>query len=148
MKYNWFIMMSVLMGFAIPPGYAQTPVPDQSLGRFQQMQTTMDQMPQAKTPEERRKLMGEHIKLMQEQMTGMRPMMDRKMGHGGTMMDGKMGQEGGMRGGAATADGSAATDPKIALQLQTLEQRMDIMQRMMEQMVEQMAQDPRLWSNG
>ena len=36
--------------------------------RFQQMQTMMNQMTQAKTPAERQKLMAEHRKMMQEQL--------------------------------------------------------------------------------
>ena len=62
--------------------------------------------------------MAEHMKLMQDQMSGMRPM----MGQGGMM---------------GQAQGGGVLDPKVAPQTQMMQQRMDMMQRMMEQMMQE-----------
>lgn len=110
------LVASAFVLLAVPAAYAQTAAPATPPDRFQQMQTMMDQLPQAKTPAERQKLMAEHMKLMQAQMTGMRSM----MGQGGMM-----GQP------------QAGMDPKIAPQMQMMQQRVDTMQRMMEQMLQQ-----------
>jgi hypothetical protein len=118
MKRFRLLAVSAFMALAIPAAYAQNATPDQMQGRFKQMQTMMDQAPQAKTPAERQKLMAEHMKLMQEQMSGMRGM----MGQGGMM---------------GQPQGSSSIDPKIALQMQAMQQRMDMMQGMMEQMLQQ-----------
>jgi hypothetical protein len=116
MKRHHLFAASAFMLLAIPAAYAQTATPAAPPDRFQQMQKMMDQMPQAKTPAERQKLAVEHMKLMQEQMTGMRSM----MGQGGMM---------------GQPQGGNAMDPKVAPQMQMMQQRMDTMQRMMEQMV-------------
>jgi hypothetical protein len=118
MKRHHLFAASAFMLLAIPAAYAQTATPAAPPDRFQQMQKMMDQMPQAKTPAERQKLAAEHMKLMQEQMTGMRSM----MGQGGMM---------------GQPQGGNAMDPKVAPQMQMMQQRMDTMQRMMEQMVQQ-----------
>jgi hypothetical protein len=118
MKRHHLFAASAFMLLAIPAAYAQTATPAAPPDRFQQMQKMMDQMPQAKTPAERQKLAVEHMKLMQEQMTGMRSM----MGQGGMM---------------GQPQGGNAMDPKVAPQMQMMQQRMDTMQRMMEQMVQQ-----------
>jgi hypothetical protein len=118
MKRYHLLAASAFMLLAMPAAYAQTAAPAPPPDRFQQMQTMMDQMSQAKTPAERQKLAAEHMKLMQEQMTGMRSM----MGQGGMM-----GQHQGVN----------AVDPKVAPQMQMMQQRIDMMQRMMEQMVQQ-----------
>jgi protein CpxP len=111
MKRHRLFAASAFMLLAVPATYAQTAAPATTPDRFQQMQKTMDQMPQAKTPAEREKLSADHMKLMQEQMTGMRSMMGQPQG-------------------------GTAVDPKAAPQMQTMQQRMDTMQRMMEQMVQ------------
>ena len=112
------LFASAFMLLAIPAAYAQTATPALLPDRFQQMQTMMDQMPQAKTPAERQKLMVDHMELMRVQMTGMRSM----MGQGGMM---------------GQPQGGSAVDPKVAPQMQMMQQRMDMMQGMMEQMVQQ-----------
>jgi hypothetical protein len=118
MKRYHLLAVSAFMLLAIPAAYAQTAAPAPPPDRFQQMQTMMDQMAQAKTPAERQKLMAEHMALMQAQMTGMRSMMG----------------QGGMTG---QPQGGNAMDPKDAPQMQMMQQRVDMMQRMMEQMLQQ-----------
>jgi hypothetical protein len=118
MKRYRLLAASACMLLAMPAAYAQPTAPAPQPDRFQQMQTMMDRMPQAKTPAERQKLAAEHMKLMQEQMTGMRSM----MGQGGMM---------------GQPQGGSAVDPKVAPQMQMMQQRLDAMQRMMDQMVQQ-----------
>ena len=118
MKRFRLLAASAFVVLAIPAAFAQNATPEQMQGRFKQMQTMMDQVPQAKTPAERQKLMAEHMKLMQDQMSGMRGM----MGPGGMM---------------GQPQGSSTVDPKNAPQMQAMQQRMVMMQGMMEQMLQQ-----------
>jgi hypothetical protein len=120
MKRFRFLATAAFLALAIPAAYAaQHATPERMQQRFQQMQTMMDQMAQAKTPTERQKLMAEHRQMMQEQMVAMHDM----TGPGGMM---------GKDQGAGTMDPNA--------QMQMMQRRMDMMQQMMEQMMEQMMQ--------
>ena len=86
------------------------------------MQEMHDKMMAAKTPEERSALMADHMKTMQDGM-------DMLKGMGGT---------GGMGGMA-----SPKIPPSSMTERQTmLEQRMDMMQTMMEMMVDHLPQTP------
>ena len=105
MKRHLLLAASAFMLLAIPAAYAQTTAPAPPPDRFQQMQKMMDQMPQAKTPAERQKLMGEHMGLMRAQMAGMRPM----MGQGGMM---------------GQPQGGSAVEPKVIPQMQMKQQVM------------------------
>ena len=84
--------------------------------RMQAMQAQMDAHRNTTDPAERRKLMQEHMQTMQENMKAMRGM------GGPTMM-------GGQKGGGIKSAGPTQR-PEM------MEQRMDMMQMMMEQMVQ------------
>jgi hypothetical protein len=118
MKPYRLLAAVAFMALTIPAAYAQPAATEQMQERFQRMQTMMDQALQAKNPAERQKLMAEHMGMMQEQMGGMHNM----MGQGGMM-----GQN----------QGGGALDPRGTPQMQMMQQRMDMMQRMIEQMVQQ-----------
>ncbi len=118
MKRFRLVAFATFMVLATSAPYAQNANPEQMQSRFKQMQTLMDQASQAKTPAERQKLMDEHMKLMQEQMTGMRGM----MGPGGMM---------------GQPQASSSMDTKTGPGMQAMQQRMDMMQGMMEQMLKQ-----------
>lgn len=90
--------------------------------QIKRMQALHDKMSNAKTPEERQKLMQEQRKSMQEAMGMMNQMMQ-----GGGMMGG-MG--GGMMGQQATPG-----DPNA--QMQIMQKRMEMMQMMMQSMMDQ-----------
>ncbi len=101
------------------PSAAATDTNPQMDEQMRKMQSMHDKMMNAKTPEERRKLMDEHRRTMQDSMGMMNQMM-----HGGGMMgSGMMGQKG------ASGDTNA--------QLQTMQKRMDMMQMMMQMMMDQ-----------
>ena len=69
MKRYRFLAAAAFLALAIPAAYAaQHVTPERMQQRFQQMQTMMNQMTQAKTPAERQKLRAEHRKMMQEQL--------------------------------------------------------------------------------
>ena len=93
------------------------------------MQAQLERMANAKTDEERRKAMAEHMQTMQENMKmgrGMQAaMMDCPMMQGGMM--GKSGM--GMMGDAAQPGGSSE-------RMRQMEKRMDMMQMMMEHMLQ------------
>jgi tetrahydromethanopterin S-methyltransferase subunit B len=86
--------------------------------QMKKMQGLHDRMMNAKTPEERRRLMEEERKAMRESMGAMNRMM-----HGGGMGGGMMGQKGG------------PADP--GAQMQMMQKRMDMMQMMMQMMMDQ-----------
>ena len=69
-----------------PPGAAAatpaTPTPGQMDSMMKSMQEMHDKMMAAKTPEERAKLMNEHMKLMQDGMAMMGQMRSGKRGMG------------------------------------------------------------------
>ena len=94
------------------PGYSD---------QMKAMQQMHDKMMAAKTPDERKALMAEHMKLMQSGMS----------------MMGGMGGMGGM--GAGAANGKPAD---MAARQGMLEQRMDMMQSMMQMMMDCMPSAP------
>lgn len=96
---------------------------DQMQSRMQAMQAMMTQLQRTTDPAERQKLLSSHMRLMQEQMTAMRMM-------GGGMMQMMHGPAGmGMGSGTPQAPG-----PRH----QAMEDRVDMLQMMMEQMMGQM----------
>ena len=113
-----------------PMGTASTSpmaAPDQ-MGKMDAQMKTMqamhDKMMAAKTPEERSKLMAEHMKTMQDGMAMME-------GMSGTGMGGMKGMQGmqGMGG-------------DMAARHQTMEKRMEMMQTMMKMMMDRMPAAP------
>ena len=97
----------------------------QMIERLKTMQAEMAKIRETSDPQERQKLLAEHMKTMQEGMQAMG-------GMGGGMM-GRMGG-GGMMGGGATMGGKGGRPQSP----QMMEQRMDMMQMMMDQMMEHM----------
>jgi len=101
----------------------------------------MDRIHKTTDPAERQKLLDEHYKLMQEQMTTMRGM------GGGMMMGmgGGMGQggQGVMGPGGAPKSGGPGKAPTPDQRMRMMEDRMDMMQMMMEQMQGQMMEQRR-----
>jgi hypothetical protein len=93
---------------------------------MKKMQDIMARLQKATDPAERKKLMEEHTKAMQEGMQTMR-------GMGGGMMQGMMG--GGMMG-QAPKDGVAKPGMGGPMSPEGMGRRMDMMQMMMEQMME------------
>jgi len=91
-----------------------------------QMQEQMDRIRKTKDPKERQKLMDEHMRSMNEEMTMMR-------GMGGGMMMGMMGGKPGSMG-PGMMGGGQGMDPKQRQDM--MEKRMDMMQMMMEQMMQ------------
>jgi len=85
------------------------------------MQDMHQKMMAAKTPEERQALMGEHMKAMQAGMGMMKQMSEKAAGGAGRMK-------------GMPADSKA--------RMQALEQRMDMMQTMMEMMLDRMPAAP------
>jgi hypothetical protein len=129
MKY-WLITFLTALTLAAPIAQGQnvSPGPDakqmtQMQERMKKMQEQMDRIHQAKDAKERQKLMQEHMQTMQEQKKDMRAM-------GGGMMMGMMGERG--RG----TPGSSGQDP--AAREKMMQDRMDMMQMMMEHMMDQM----------
>jgi hypothetical protein len=100
----------------------------QMLDHMKEMQSQMDKIRQSTDPNERQKLVAEHMSSMQEGMQMMR-------GMGGGMM-GMM--HGGAGAGMTGPRGGGAQNPQM------MERRMDMMQMMMEQMMQhqQMMQAP------
>jgi hypothetical protein len=88
--------------------------------QMKKMQAMHDKMMNAKTAEERRKLMDEHRRTMQQGMSMMNQMM-----HNGSMM-----------GGSAMM-GSKAAPGDTNAQLQAMQKRMDMMQMMMQMMMDE-----------
>ena len=93
--------------------------------KMKAMQDMHQKMMDAKTPEERQALMGEHMLAMQGGMGMMK------------QMSGKAGGADGMKKGMPA-------DPKA--RMQAMEQRMDMMQTMMEMMADRMPAAPALGS--
>jgi hypothetical protein len=111
----------------------KSPVDEKSMAQMQdhmkKMQDIMARMQKTTDPAERKKLMDQHMKTMQEGMQMMN-------GMGGGMMQGMMG--GGMMG-QAPKDGAALSGPMgrgAPMSPEMMERRMDMMQMMMEQMME------------
>jgi hypothetical protein len=96
--------------------------------RMKTMQEQMNRIRETTDPEERKKLLQEHMQTMQEQMKDMRAM-------GGEMMMGMMGP-----GGGRGAGGGGMMNPKARGKM--MQDRMDMMQMMMEHMMDQMQMQP------
>lgn len=134
MKILQWISAIILSGFVICVAYAQPPVDFQGMQqRYQQMQALMNRAQTSQNPSERYDLMLQHSQLMQQQMQSMNGMMGG-YGPGGSMMGGTMG--GGMMGQGGVNRGypQGAT---IQEQLNMMNDRINLMQQMMEQMLEQ-----------
>lgn len=102
------------------------------------MQKQMNEIRHAKNPQERRKLMREHMQTMQEGMNMMRSMGSGMM-MGGSMMGGGMQGSGNMMGsmGGSNMDANANN---------MMEMRMEMMTEMMEQMMQQEQMSQRMRS--
>jgi hypothetical protein len=128
-------------GQAPSDGQAQTTPEPQSANGVEKMQsnltkmkTQLEQLAQAKTPEERKSIVSEHMKSLQENMgmaramhpdAGGCPMMQGGMGMG------MMGQ--GMKGGMGMMNqGSEGSSDMMAKRMEMMEKRMDMMQMMMQ----------------
>lgn len=104
------------------------------------MQTQLDKIGRTKNPQERQRLLQEHMQTMRENMMlgkGMMgdmmgcPMMKDGMKGGGMMKDGMM--KDGMMGGGTAPDAAMS-------RMNMMEKRMDMMQMMIEQMTKSQAQ--------
>jgi hypothetical protein len=106
----------------------------QRMQKMQQMQQMMDRINKSKDPQERQRLMQEHMEKMHDMMTNMRGMMEPGMMGKGMMDKGMM-----QGGGSGDNMGAAQKDTMPMLQRQQMmEKRLDMMQGLMEQMMEQM----------
>jgi len=104
------------------------------------MQAQLDKIRQAKDPQERQKLLLEHMHTMRKNMMLGKSMMGEMMGCP-MMKDGMM-KEGMMGGGMGMMGGDQAPDAAMN-RMNMMEKRMDMMQMMMEQMKSrQEAQQP------
>lgn len=106
------------------------------------MQTQLDKIGRAKNPQERQKLLHEHMQTMRENMMLGKGMMSNMMScpmmEGGMMGEGKMGG-GMMSGGMGMMGGGTAPDSAMN-RMDMMEKRMDMMQMMMEQMTKSQGQ--------
>jgi len=108
------------------------------------MQTQLDKIGRAKNPQERQKLLQEHMQAMRENMMLGKGMMDDMMGC--PMMKGGMMGEGmgmGMMGGGMgmMGEGKAGAPPDAMMnRMNMMEKRMDMMQMMMEQITKPQGQ--------
>jgi uncharacterized membrane protein (DUF106 family) len=126
----WLTAFLTALVLALPTAHGQTDTqsPDakqmtQMQERMKKMQEQMDRIHQAKDAKERQKLMQEHMQTMKEQMKDMR-------GMGGGMMMGMTGERG--RGTPRPSGEDPAAREKMT------QDRMDMMQMMMEHMMDQM----------
>jgi hypothetical protein len=133
------------------PTAQQTQTIAQMQARMQAMQAQMAQLQTVTDPAERQKLLSAHMQLMEEQMASMRSMGGgtMQMMHGGAgtgMRSGMQGMGGGMQGmsggmaggGMARQQGADAGPPGPGTRHQLMEDRVDMLQMMMEQMMGQM----------
>jgi hypothetical protein len=149
MKHHRLLAVSAFLMLAIPVAHAaDTPPEEQIQDRFSQMQTLMDQARQAKTPEERQKLITEHMKMMQEQMSSIDAVSPKigTISQGGMMGQGRVMGQGKVMGPSEIAGqgrvlgpskDSNTMDLKPPPPILTMQQRMDMMQRMMGQMIQE-----------
>lgn len=129
------------------PAAAQTAQQTQAIAqmqaRMQAMQAQMLQLQTVTDPAERQKLLSAHMQLMQEQMASMRSMGGgmMQMMHGGAGMgmgSGMRSMNGGMMGGMGMQQGTAAGSHGPGARHQMMEDRVDMLQMMMEQIMGQM----------
>lgn len=112
-------------GQSAAPAQAPAKTVQQMQDNAKKMESQLDRLAKAKTPEERQKLLAEHMQTMRENM-----MLGQQMGMGdaGCPMMGMMG-----RGGMMMGSGGAGMDPEAMMnRMQHMEKRMDMMQMMME----------------
>ncbi|MFP5248944.1 MAG: hypothetical protein ACLGP3_03860 [Acidobacteriota bacterium] len=105
---------------------------EQMQARMRLMQEQMRRIRETNSPAERARLLREHMQTMLEQMQAMRAF-------GGSTMYGMMGRRGtgrGMMGGGMMGGGNAAATPSE--RRQWMQDRLDLMQMMMEQMMSQL----------
>ena len=126
---------------AAPPATGMAPMAMGGAGstaatdsRMKAMQEMHQKMMSANTPEERRALMADHMKAMQDGMA----MMEDISGTGGM---GAMSAKPPMAGMGAMGDGKGMP-AEMAKKHQIMEQRMDTMQMMMEMMMDRMPPTP------
>ena len=108
---------------------AAAPTADQTIQKMQantkRMQSQLEQMAKSKDPNQRQKLLQEHMQTMQENMIAGKSMM-------GGMMDCPM-MKGGMMGpGMQGGMGMSGSDDMMAKRMDMMEKRMDMMQMMLE----------------
>ena len=101
------------------------------------MQAQLDRIGRAKNPQERQRLLQEHMQTMRENMMLGKGMMGDMMGC--SMMEGGMMGGGMMGGGMGMMGGGTAPDAAMN-RMNMMEKRMDMMQMMMEQMTKSQAQ--------
>ena len=117
----------------------QQPMQMHSGPAFERMQEMMDKAHEAKSPEERRELMRQHMQAMHDHMMAMR---DRMSGMG--MKPGmKSGKQGNMQGGEQGSAGGMSAEMSQRMQhmmdddMPMMRQSMHQMMQMMQQMLEQ-----------
>jgi hypothetical protein len=115
-----------------PAAVVTAPAPEKTVQKMRDntatMQSQLDALAAAKTPEERQKLLMEHMQTMRENMMlGQQMAAGPAGGMGCAMMDGMHGGGMGMMMGA---DGGS--HEAMAARMHQLEKRMDMMQMMME----------------
>ena len=99
--------------------------------QMKKMREMHEKMAAAKTPDERNKLMAEHMKTMQDGMQMM----------GGMGTGGMGGMAGGGMGGAGMG-GNSGTPGDMAARQQMMEKHMEMMQSMMQMMMDRMPAAP------
>ena len=104
--------------------------------QMKKMREMHEKMAAAKTPDERNKLMAEHMKTMQD---GMQMMGGMGTGGMGGMAGGGMGGAG--MGGAGMG-GNSGTPGDMAARQQMMEKHMEMMQSMMQMMMDRMPAAP------
>jgi len=141
MKKSWGLVLSfwpvLLFAQADEPAPQTTPQTQQQMqqmqSRMQQMQEQMERIQSTQDPEERERLLREHMQSMHAGMMTMGQMMGGGMGRGpGPGSQGQMPQ-------CAAGDTECRMD-RMQQGQQMMGQRMAMMQMMMQQMTEQMMQ--------
>ncbi|MCK0506484.1 hypothetical protein [Aromatoleum anaerobium] len=116
------------------PAAVSAPTPETTVQKMRdntsKMQSQLEAVAAAKDPEERQKLLMEHMQTMRENM-----MLGQQMARGqmGCPMMGDMGMMQGMGMMMAPGTGAASTEA-ITNRMHQMERRMDMMQMMMERM--------------
>ena len=121
---------SMPMGSAAAQSMAKPDAMGKMDAQMKQMRDRHEKMMAAKTPEERNKLMAEHMKTMQDGMK----MMEGMGGAGMSGMDGMKGM-GDMKGGQGAAGDMTGHH-------QMMDKRMEMMQSMMQMMMDRMPAAP------
>ena len=116
--------------YAQPPSQGQTATPPQMQARMQAMREQMERIQATKDPEERERLMHEHMQTMQQNMTMM-----------GEMMRAPIAGNSGGPGNQARPCAQSDTECRMGqMQMQQgmMGERMNMMQQMMQQMMAHM----------